>query len=288
MPVEALRLETAPIILRPTNILDTIVIRDLILDGAGDVAIDIEYPSALSSIWPTVMLQNVTVRGRWRTAFRLHNCWNATLIDCYAAWHAQDGGELEHPTEAVYGFDVGNSMDVQLVRPRVNGYQTAVRVRDLDLDGHGEGFHLHGGWLMNVDFGVKAEGFGSGGWPTPHLCIDGAPHIAANVVGIDVRKYFDVKICNVNSYGTHWSSYPLGVYLEDCRTVTLRDNTFWQNKNRLDGVAIAMNRVHQGHVEGSTVEPSWTAAYVIGPECRKVRFGANDWNGLPEYDLQPA
>jgi hypothetical protein len=274
---------THPIAVKPTNILEPYVLRDVIVDGEGDVAIDIEYPPALSYLWPTVLLENVTIRGHWRVGIRLKHCWNATLMNVFVSGRVTED-TLRWPTMEV-GIDCGNSMDVHILNPRVTCAEIGVRVQDIDLDGHGEGFHLHNGFLMNVGTGVKLEGFGSGGWPTPVAHVTGT-HIAHNRVGIDARKYFAVHLSDVNFYGSEFSSYPLGLYAEDCRTLHVRDNEFWQNKPQPDGCAMAFTRCTKVRLRDNVVEPSYLADLVIDPGCTKVEYAENELNQRQVYDLR--
>lgn len=247
------------------NITETVVLRDVIIDGAGDCAIEFNFPQAWSSIWPTLIMQNVIVRGRWRKALRLTNGWNANIIDCYAAFHATGNAELAEPMEADIAFDLYNSMDVQMVRPRVNGYKTGIYVKDLDNNGHAEGLHVHGGWLMNVDVGIEADGFGSGGWPTPHLVVDGGVHIAHNKYGVWAKKYTGVQVTDCNIYGTHWSGWPLGVVVEDCWDVRL-SNHHWINRHPEQapaGCGIVVNRSKNVLVNNNTVNGALAGSLVV-------------------------
>lgn len=265
------------------DLLKPVVIRDIIIDGAGDIALDVAFPPTHSYLWPTVTIENVVIRGDWRIGIRLENCWNAKLTNVYVTGLVTEE-TIRRPKMEV-GIDCGNSMDVHVINPNVNGAQIAVRVRDLDLAGHGEGFHVEGGWLMNVGTGVKLEGFGSGGWPTPlahvHRC-----HIAHLDVGIDVRKYFAVHLSDNNLYGTEFSHYPLAVYAEDCRTLHVRDNEFWQNKHGRSGCAMAFTRCTQIRLRDNVVEPNWLADCVIDPGCTKVVDGGNEWELPRVFDLR--
>lgn len=277
MIVQSPQIIGSPLILRP-QYPEQVIIRDVIIDGEGERAVDIEYPEAASVIQPTVYMQNVTVRGRWTQPWRLKNCWNARLIDCNAIFHSASVGEQQQPltAAATIGFDLQNSMDVQLIRPMVNGYDTSIRVYDSNLGGEGEGLHIHGGWLMNTNTGIKFEGFGSGGWMTPHVVIDGGIHIAHNQYGIFGQKYSGVQITNANIYGQFWSQWPVGIYLEDCWNIKL-GNHHWFNRFPPDlppvGTGIILSRCRDATLVGNTVDGKLAGSLVVTADCQRIHVG---------------
>jgi hypothetical protein len=276
-----------PVRFRPESIRETFVLEHAVIEGASEdeYAVDIEYPHADSSIWPTVYMRNVTLCGRWWKPLRLVNCWNARLIDVTVAWHAL-GGELDHPVAEI-GIDCYNSMDVHVIRPMINGYKVGVRSRDLDWGGHAEGLHVEGGYIMNVDVGVRLEGFGSGGGPTPHAYIGGGIHIMHHVAGVEATRYRGVQVMGANLYPSVTAVWPFGISLTECMEVRL-GNVHWMNKSPAapkNGAAILLDRCDDVTLDGNVVGEGFAGSYVILPECGPNIGADNVWRAQ-EFDMR--
>lgn len=271
---------SGPLVFRP-KLGEQIVLRDLVIDGSGPIALDIEFPRVESYLWPMVTLNNVTVRGDWTVGIKLRNCWNSTLTNCYVSGLITDSTVAKPKMEI--GIDCGNSMDVHVIRPRVTSAQIGVRVLDEDLGGHGEGFHAEGGWLMHCSTGVRLEGFGSGGWPTPVAHVRNM-HIFHLVHGVFATKYCGVHITANDFCGSHLAAFPTGVYMADgCTESFVTENRFWRTGPKA-GAGIVLDATGRTLVVGNVVSPALSVGGVITPSCQVSEFG-NSW-GAPLYNLQ--
>jgi len=209
------------------------VLRDVIVDlyEPADVGIEITFPECPSVIWPSVLLDNVTVRGPIKTGIRFKNCWNATLRDCFVTgvMHEQTDAQLENATMQV-GIDLCGSMDVHITNPRITCTQTAIQVADYDMQGHGEGLHVTGGFLMHNHVGVRLKGFGSGGWPTPNAWIRDV-HIPATRAGVFATKWTGIHVTDCDFYVVQPDAQMWGVYLaEGCTEAVLSNNRIWRTQ----------------------------------------------------------
>jgi hypothetical protein len=263
-----------PIICRPASVAEQIIIRDVEIVGEGDAAIDIAYPPVASWVWPTVTLENVTIRGDWHTLVRLRHCWNARLRNVMGA------GLITHETiaspKAVYGFDLGSSMDVHMHECCMTCTQTGVYSHD------GEGIVVRDGYYMNVTRGIHLQGDPTrrGRWGTPSAEI--APrHVAYLEHGALVSDYGGAVIRG-DFYQSHVAVWGWGVYLVRCEDtrVTTRH---WYNQPVRRGGAIVVEDCKTTLLDGNIVSDSMQIALIQQGQNTGTVLGTNQWGGRPCY-----
>jgi len=262
-----------PIVLRPQSLNHKVVIRNVMIDGAGDAAIDIQYPSAGSWLWPTVKMDMVDIRGDWHTLVRLRNAWNTRIYDVMATGLITE--ETVSNPKCEVGFDLGGSMCSHVV----NSFVTSAKVGVLAVDA--EGIRILGGEYMHVNQGIFLVGQRQtrGRWGTPHAVIRDT-HINALHHAILAVSTDGMHIIDNDLYQHHMSPGYHGVYLIDCEDAKI-GNRYWSNQVERKGQAIVLVNSRRTLLDGNNTDSHLSIGVHQLAGTKYTIWGDNVWNGIP-------
>lgn len=170
-------------------------------------------------------------------------------------------------------FDLTNSMDFHLIRPRAVSAKVGVKVGSLTLPWRAEGAHITGGWLMHVEDGILFEGEEAGGWPTPWAVAKDL-HICYLNHGVRGTCVSGVHLTDLNLYASHVSTYPTAVYFAGgCRNLIMTGLEMWMNRagymagyvlDATTDVAISGGIISGGTPVGAVLTPSTSGILMDG------------------------
>jgi hypothetical protein len=243
------------------------ILRDRTVDGSGDVAVPLPYPPRSAHHWPTVVADNVIIRGDWRIGMRLTNGWNADLERLWICGALMPAPFLQPRMDIA--LDLGTSMDVHVSRPRIVHAGTGISLADpYKAENFSQGFHLSGGWFQHCLTDIYLKGLGAGGHRTPVARILFA-HLAHLKIGLHIEGYRSVTITGVNFYGEPYFNPTLALYLKNCSSVTISDCDFWRNANDVNGHAIVLDGCHGVGIKNCFAEQT-LAAHLVAMNCTEL------------------
>lgn len=248
---------------------------------AKDVGLEVSAAFVPSSVGPSVNLTGLELNGPYKTALRLDQCWNATVLNPFIAGPLGDEAEYANPTQMQVGIELVGAMDAHITNPRITCANVGIKA-STHPDGYprSEGLHITDGFLMHVNTGIRLEGSMLGGWPTPVVHVRG-PHVAFNKYGIYAQNIAFLHLTDVNWYASNYQRNQWCVYLVNCKNVQIRGCDFWSNwaiPGFLGG--IVLDACEDVDIDGGTFVSSITLALHATPTCKRVRLNGKVWDDL--------
>lgn len=246
-----------------------------VTDSPQVVGLGYTYPLVGSSVYQTLGLKNIHIRGPFHTGLRLRQAWNARVEDVFINGLLSEV-EYANPQAMQYGMDIGDSMDTHIIRPSITSANIGIQAGlGSTAPVRAEGLQVHTGFLQHVNVGIFLYGGVLGGWPTPAQWIMGG-HINHLRHAVMAYQVSGLHIKHVDLYASHLAVGQWALYLIACKNVQISGNYWWANRGGPFG-AILLDACENVEIDGGIIDDSVSTALFATASCRNVYTSGGQW-----------